>query len=65
LTTLLYPTGLLHDTLAYVLLASITCLASVEPDAGCRLRRSGWWAIAFADDSSREAFSGASLSLQR
>ncbi|MER8488484.1 O-antigen ligase family protein [Mesorhizobium australicum] len=49
LTTLLYPTGLLHDTLAYVLLASITCLASVEPDAGRRLRRSGWWAIALAD----------------
>lgn len=47
-TSVLYLTGLAHDTMAYVLLASVTCLAAVEPDAGARLRRSAWWAIAIA-----------------
>lgn len=51
-TSVLYLTGLSHDTMAYVLLASVTCLAALEPDAGVRLRRSAWWVIAFATGAS-------------
>ncbi|UCI07408.1 O-antigen ligase family protein [Mesorhizobium sp. B1-1-8] len=49
LTTVLYMTGVWHDTMAYVLLASFTCLAALEPDAAHHLRRTGWWMIAIAD----------------
>jgi hypothetical protein len=49
LTTVIYPTGLIHDTEAYLLLASITCLAVAEPDADRHLRRSAWWLIAIAN----------------
>jgi hypothetical protein len=47
-TTVLYLTGLSHDAMAYALLASVTCLAVLEPDAESRLRRSAWWVIAIA-----------------
>ena len=32
----------LHDILAYVLLASMSCLSVARPDAAMRLRRTGW-----------------------
>ncbi|MEI9405641.1 polymerase [Mesorhizobium argentiipisi] len=48
-TSILYSTGLVHDTEAYLLLACITCLAAAEPDAGRHLRRSAWWVIAIAN----------------
>jgi len=49
LTTVLYLAPLLHDTIAYLLLVCVTCLAAAEPDAGVRLRRSAWWIIAIAN----------------
>jgi hypothetical protein len=49
LSTVLFLDGLLHDTFAYVLLVSITCLAAAEPDADRHLRRSGWWIIVIAN----------------
>ncbi len=48
-TSILYATGLVHDTEAYLLLACITCLAAAEPDADRHLRRSAWWLIAIAN----------------
>lgn len=51
LTTILYTTGLIHDTEAYLLLVCITCLMAAEPDAHRHLRRSGWWLIAIANTS--------------
>ncbi|SFN87907.1 O-Antigen ligase [Mesorhizobium sp. NFR06] len=47
-TTVLYVTGLSHDTMAYGLLAGVTCLATLEPNAELSLRRSAWWVIAIA-----------------
>ncbi|MDX8523689.1 O-antigen ligase family protein [Mesorhizobium sp. MSK_1335] len=47
-TSVLYLTGLSHDVMAYALLASVTCLAALEPDAERHLRRSAWWVIAIA-----------------
>ncbi|MBZ9849998.1 O-antigen ligase family protein [Mesorhizobium sp. CA14] len=47
-TTVLYLTGLSHDVMAYALVASVTCLATLDPDAESRLRRSAWWVIAIA-----------------
>ncbi|TIY01578.1 MAG: polymerase, partial [Mesorhizobium sp.] len=35
----------IHDIMAYMLLASVTCLAAAEPDAHRQLRRTAWWAI--------------------
>ncbi|TIX41131.1 MAG: polymerase, partial [Mesorhizobium sp.] len=35
----------IHDIMAYMLLASVTCLAAAEPDADRQLRRTAWWAI--------------------
>jgi hypothetical protein len=35
----------LHDILAYVLLASMSCLSVARPDAAMRLRRTGWLLI--------------------
>lgn len=49
LTTVLVLAPLLHDTLAYMLLAGITMLTVAEPDAGRRLRGVGWWVVAFAN----------------
>lgn len=48
-TTILYSVGLIHDTEAYLLLASITCLAAAEPDTDRHLRRCAWWLIAIAN----------------
>ncbi|TIP38408.1 MAG: polymerase, partial [Mesorhizobium sp.] len=42
-TSILYLTGLVHDTEAYLLLVCITCLAAAEPNADYHLRRSAWW----------------------
>ncbi|MES0182749.1 polymerase [Mesorhizobium sp. M0025] len=49
LTTTLFLDPLLHDTLAYVLLACVTCLAAAEPNASFRLRRIAWWMVAIAN----------------
>ncbi|QPC91655.1 polymerase [Mesorhizobium sp. INR15] len=49
LTTVLYLDPLLHDTIAYVLLVCVTCLAAAEPDAGAHLRRSAWWIVIVAN----------------
>ncbi|MER8625100.1 polymerase [Mesorhizobium sp. M1143] len=49
LTTTLFMDPLLHDTLAYVLLACVTCLAAAEPNASFRLRRIAWWMVAIAN----------------
>jgi len=49
LTTTLFLDPLLHDTMAYVLLACVTCLAAAEPNAAVRLRRIAWWMIAVAN----------------
>lgn len=49
LTTVLYLDPLLHDTIAYVLLVCVTCLAAAEPDAGAHLRRSAWCIVAVAN----------------
>lgn len=48
LTTTLYLTGLLHDTMAYGLLACFTCLVALEPNAERHLRRTAWWIVAIA-----------------
>lgn len=48
-TSILYLTGLVHDTEAYLLLVCITCLAAAEPNADYHLRRSAWWVIAIAN----------------
>lgn len=49
LTTVLYLDPLLHDTIAYVLLVCVTCLAAAEPDAAVRLHSSAWWIVAIAN----------------
>ncbi|MER8825465.1 O-antigen ligase family protein [Mesorhizobium sp. M0938] len=49
LTTILYMTGVIHDTMAYLLLASVTCLAAAEPEADRHLRRTGWWVVGVAN----------------
>ncbi|AZO21420.1 polymerase [Mesorhizobium sp. M1E.F.Ca.ET.045.02.1.1] len=49
LTTVIFLTGLIHDTVAYLLLVSITCLAAAEPDADRHFRRSTWWLLAIAN----------------
>ncbi|TIP71730.1 MAG: polymerase [Mesorhizobium sp.] len=48
-TTVLDLSGPIHDTMAYMLLASVTCLAAAEPDAGRQMRRTAWWAIGIVD----------------
>lgn len=49
LSTVLYLSPLLHDLAAYLLLASVTCLAAAEPDAGRHLRDCAWWIVAIAN----------------
>ncbi|WP_250888961.1 polymerase [Mesorhizobium sp. dw_380] len=49
LTGVLYLSPLLHDLAAYLLLASVTCLAAAEPDAGRHLRDCAWWVVAIAN----------------
>ncbi|TIT02324.1 polymerase [Mesorhizobium sp.] len=44
-TAVLDLSGPIHDIMAYLLLASVTCLAAAEPDADRHLRRTAWWAI--------------------
>ncbi|MGX9177913.1 O-antigen ligase family protein [Mesorhizobium sp. BHbdii] len=39
----------IHDIMAYLLLASVTCLAAAEPDAARHLRRTAWWLIWIAN----------------
>jgi hypothetical protein len=39
----------IHDIMAYMLLAGVTCLASAEPDADRHLRRTAWWVIWIAN----------------
>jgi hypothetical protein len=49
LTSVLYLSAPVHDMTAYVLLASVTCLAAAEPDAELHLRRTAWWVIGIAN----------------
>ena len=49
LTAVLYLSAPLHDIMAYLLLASVTCLAAAEPDADRNLRRTAWWVLAIAN----------------
>ncbi|WP_029076581.1 hypothetical protein [Kaistia adipata] len=46
---ILYFAGIWHDTLAYALLACVTCLATAEPDAERRLRQCAWWGVGLAN----------------
>ncbi|MDX8443793.1 O-antigen ligase family protein [Mesorhizobium australafricanum] len=36
------PEWFMHDVMAYPLLAAVSCLSLIDPDAGTRLRRVGW-----------------------
>lgn len=48
-TTNMHLSMLLHDSMAYVLLATLTCLSAAEPDADVRLRSVGWWIVGIAN----------------
>lgn len=45
------PEWFLHDAMAYPLLAAVSCLSVVTPDAASRLRRVAWLVIAFGSAS--------------
>ncbi|MDX8534095.1 polymerase [Mesorhizobium sp. VK25A] len=49
LTTVWYLAAPVHDMIAYLLLASVTCLLAADPHADRHLRRTCWWIIAIAD----------------
>jgi hypothetical protein len=49
LTKVLYAPYVLHDTMAYVLLAFVTCLSAAKPDAARHLRECAWFVVAFAN----------------
>ena len=48
-TDILDLAGISHDSIAYLLLASVTCLAAAEPDADHRLRCCAWWVVGIAN----------------
>jgi hypothetical protein len=48
-TKVLYMSYVLHDSLAYVLLALITCLLAAKQDAKLQLRQIAWFAIGIAN----------------
>ena len=48
-TSVLYPSNVMHDSMAYTLVACVTCLAASEPDAHRRLRRCAWWVVGIAN----------------
>jgi O-Antigen ligase len=45
------PVWFMHDVVAYPLLASVSCLSTVEPDAGAHLHRAAWFLVVFASGS--------------
>ncbi|TPI09033.1 polymerase [Mesorhizobium sp. B4-1-3] len=49
LTTVRYLAAPVHDMIAYLLLASVTCLLAADPHADRHLRRTSWWIITIAD----------------
>ena len=49
LTTVQYLEAPIHDTIAYLLLASVTCLLAADPNADRHLRRTSWLVIAIAN----------------
>ena len=49
LTTVWYLAAPVHDMIAYLLLASVTCLLAADPNADRHLRRTSWWILAIAD----------------
>ena len=51
LTKVLQPSYVIHDSIAYALLALLTCLAAARPNAKHHLRRSAWFIIAGANAS--------------
>lgn len=51
LTKILFANVVIHDALAYVLVALLTCLAAAQPDAYHRLRRCAWFVVAGANIS--------------
>ncbi len=46
---LLDPASMAHDAMAYVLMASIACLALSQPDNAAHMRRAAWWLVGFAN----------------
>ncbi len=48
MSKVLYLSYVVHDSLAYMLLAAISCLLASQPNAAQRIRRSAWWMTAFA-----------------
>jgi hypothetical protein len=42
------PDLFIHDALAYPLLATVSILSTVEPSAGCRIDRAGWFLVLFS-----------------
>ena len=51
LTKVLQPSYVIHDTIAYALLALLTCLAAARPNASHHLRHCAWFVIACANAS--------------
>ncbi|TGP44362.1 polymerase [bacterium M00.F.Ca.ET.230.01.1.1] len=49
LTNVQYMDAPVHDMIAYLLLAFVTCLLAADPAADRRLRHTSWWVIAIAD----------------
>ncbi len=47
-TTILYKSYVVHDAMAYVLLALVTCLAAAKPDAARHLRQCAWFVVGIA-----------------
>lgn len=48
-TTLIHKEFMLHDAIAYVLLACITLLATTDPDARIHFRRTAWFIVLIAN----------------
>lgn len=48
-TKVLVASFILHDTVAYVLLALISCLIAAKPNASIHLRQCAWFVIGFAN----------------
>lgn len=43
------PSSMSHDAIAYVLMASIACLALAQPDNALHMRRAAWWLVGLAN----------------
>ncbi|TPI48169.1 polymerase [Mesorhizobium sp. B2-9-1] len=49
LTSVQYMDAPVHDMIAYLLLAFVTCLLAADPQADRHLRRTAWWVIVIAN----------------